>query len=248
MDLTHFLYAILSGLLPPLLWLGFWLREDNLHPNPRRVIFGCFLMGMGAVLLSLILQLSFDPFIHSIALQFNYSDDATKYVIFAAIEEMAKFLAAYIVAFHAIEMDEPVDAMIYLITVALGFAALENTLFVMKSYYAGTVFIGDVTQAVSTGNMRFIGATLLHVVASSCVGIAIGLNFYKPKIMRFVFGIVGLTAGIALHSTFNLSIIKTMVGDTTGTLKVFAWVWCSVIILLVCFEEVKAVKPKIKQA
>ncbi len=248
MDLTHFLYAILSGLLPPLLWLAFWLREDNLHPNPRRIIFGCFLMGMGAVLFSLILQLSFDPYIHAIAAYFNYSDGETKYVIFAAIEEGAKFLAAYIVAFHAIDMDEPIDAMIYLITVALGFAALENTLFVMKSYYSGAIFIGDVTQAISTGNMRFIGATLLHVVSSSCVGIAIGLNFYRAKIVRFFFGIIGLGLGIALHSTFNLSIIKTMIGDTTGTLKVFAWVWCSVIILLICFEEVKAVKPKAKRA
>lgn len=246
MDVTHFLYALLSGIIPPLLWLWFWLREDNLHPEPRRLIFGCFLMGMGAVVLALILQTLINPFVHDIHFLnylYDFSDEQKRYILFAATEEISKFLAAYIVAFHAAEMDEPVDALMYLITVALGFAALENTLFVMKSYYnINQVFVGDVTQALSTGNMRFIGASLLHLVSSACIGVMIGLNFYRAKIVQFVMGLVGLVGAIALHSVFNLSIIKVMSDDALGTLKIFSWVWGAAIVLLIAFEEVKGLK------
>ena len=145
-------------------------------------------------------------------------------------------------------MDEPIDALMYLITVALGFAALENTLFVIKSYYdINQVFVGDVTQAITTGNMRFIGASLLHLVSSACIGIMIGLNYYKPKMTRFFMGLIGLILAVALHSFFNLSIIKTITGDTLGTLKVFGWIWGAAIVLLIFFEEVKAVRPKNRQ-
>ena len=40
------LFALFGGILPALLWLIFWLREDRLHPEPRRFILYVFLTGM----------------------------------------------------------------------------------------------------------------------------------------------------------------------------------------------------------
>ncbi|NDE68402.1 PrsW family intramembrane metalloprotease, partial [bacterium] len=137
--------------------------------------------------------------------------------------------------FHSPDLDEPIDPLVYLITVALGFAALENTLFIM-----GTIQTGDIAQTIITGNMRFIGATLLHVLASSCVGIMLGFVFYRSHITRFLAGLVGLCAGIALHAYFNLSIIST---STVGALKIFGTIWIGVVLLFMAFEEIKGVQP-----
>ena len=80
------------------------------------------------------------------------------------------------VALHSVHNKEPIDAMIYCIVVALGFAALENTFFIMDP-----LLNGEVTKGLLTGNMRFIGSTLVHIVSSASIGFA-ALGLLKMKI------------------------------------------------------------------
>jgi hypothetical protein len=53
--------------------------------------------------------------------------------------------------------------------------------------------------------------------------------------------LAGVAGAIAIHTGFNLSIINASASDT---LKTFGWIWGAVVILIVLFEEVKAVKPR----
>jgi RsiW-degrading membrane proteinase PrsW (M82 family) len=228
MDFTIIAYALLSGILPALLWLWFWLKEDNLHPEPRSLLIGSFIAGMIVVVFAIFLE----KFIADLV-----SDETARYILWAAVEELVKFLAVAIIALSTSNIDEPVDAMIYCITVALGFAAIENTLFIL-----GQLNAGEITKGVITGNMRFIGATLVHVVSSALIGLMIGISFYKDVFIKTISVIFGVILAVALHSAFNLSIINA---TGSNTLKIFGWVWCSVVILLIVFEEVKAIKPKI---
>src|SRR3989344_2100149 len=50
--------ALLGGVLPALFWLWFWLREDRLHPEPRRIILECFVLGGAGAFLALVLEKS----------------------------------------------------------------------------------------------------------------------------------------------------------------------------------------------
>jgi RsiW-degrading membrane proteinase PrsW (M82 family) len=165
------------------------------------------------------------------------SDENIRYILWAGIEEIVKFFAVGIIALGTTSIDEPIDAMIYGITVALGFAAIENTLFVFSQLNTG-----EITKSIITGNMRFLGATLVHVVSSASIGLMIGISFYKDIFVKTISVIFGVILAVALHSAFNLSIINA---TGSNTLKIFGWVWCSVVILLIIFEEVKAIKPKI---
>lgn len=220
-------YALLAGILPAVLWLLFWLREDNLHPEPRSLLFGSFIAGMIVVLVAVV----FEKYIAEIVANEQY-----RYIAWAAIEEVTKFIAVAVIALRSKNMDEPVDAMIYCITVALGFAALENALFILSPLDSG-----DITRTIITGNMRFIGATLVHTVSSAMIGFMIGLSFYKNSFLRAMSVVFGVILAIVLHASFNLSIINETV---TNTLKVFGWVWLAVVILIILFEEVKGIKPK----
>ena len=49
-------YAFIGGLLPPLIWLYFLLKEDASHPEPRVLIALTFIGGMAAVPLALPLE------------------------------------------------------------------------------------------------------------------------------------------------------------------------------------------------
>ena len=115
------LYALLGGFIPTLLWLWFWRKED-IHPEPRRLILLAFVMGMLTI-----------PFVIPIQ---KYTatifSGGLLVLIWAAIEEILKFSFAYFSVLRHKEMNEPIDEVIYMITIALGFAALENALFKRK--------------------------------------------------------------------------------------------------------------------
>ncbi len=225
MNATLFIYALIAGLLPSLIWLFFWLREDA-NAEPRPLIAACFIGGMLAVVAAVFAE----KYIAEII-----ADPAYRYTLWAAFEEVAKFVAVALIALHSNNNDEPIDAMIYCIVVALGFAALENTLFIM-----GPLAGGEVSRGIITGNMRFVGATLVHVVSTATIGFALGWASYRSSAVKLIALVIGLGGAIAIHAAFNLSIVT---GGSNDTLRAFGWIWGAVVILIVLFEEVKAVRP-----
>ena len=231
MNLETICYALLSGILPALLWLWFWVKEDNLHPEPKRMIALTFIAGALSVIIALIIE----KFIMDTLPGDQF--ETIRYVLWATTEEVVKIIVVTIIALSSHEMDEPIDAMIYCITIALGFSALENALFVFSNFTSGKLIEG-----VITGNLRFIGASLVHIISSASIGFMIGLSFYKGIFTKSIAVIIGVILAIALHTTFNLSIIR--ITTATDTLKVFGWVWGAIVILLILFEEIKVVKPK----
>lgn len=228
MSATALLYALLSGILPSFIWLFFWLREDHQHPEPRSLLFACFFGGMLAVGAAAFAE----KYIADI-----YSDPTIRYALWAAVEEILKFIVIAIIGLRSLYNDEPIDAMVYCIVVAIGFAALENTLFILDPL-AG----GEIARSIVTGNMRFMGATLLHIVSSATIGFCIGYFFYHGRVVKIIAAIVGLCGAIAIHTAFNLSIVDASAGDT---LRTFSWIWGAVVILIILFEEIKVVRPRL---
>lgn len=217
-----FFLALGGGFLPALFWLWFWLKEDP-HPEPRKILFLTFFSGMAAV--GLVLAFEY--------LTSLYLRGAALLLIWALIEESFKYLAAWKVALTRPSFDEPIDALVYLITAALGFASLENVLFMLKSFAGAGLLSGFIT-----GNLRFIGATLLHTTCSAIVGASIAFSFFHKEKMRYnVIG--GITLATVLHFIFNYFIIK---GNGENLLRVFIPLWLGIIIIIFIFEKVKRIK------
>jgi len=226
---TNIIYAFVGGILPALVWLIFWLREDRKSPEPRGLILKTFLLGMGGVLLIALVALIFEK--EASRIVDNMALPAI--ILLASIEEGLKFLAGYFGGIRSVEDNEPVDPLIYMITAALGFVALENTLFIL-----GPMIDGNVLESLVTGHMRFIGASLLHIVSSGFVGMALAFSFYKSLPRKFITTILGLMVAIAFHTFFNI-VILTFKGSG-ATLSAIA-VWTGVIFLLWAFERAKAI-------
>ena len=226
-------FAFVGGLLPALLWLWFWLREDS-NPEPRRVLLLTFVAGMMVAMVALFLEQGAN------ALITKWLDFLPKWLflpillfVWAAIEEILKYIAARRAALRLPSFDEPVDALIYLITAALGFAALENILFLLKVFGGHGMLAGLIT-----GNLRFLGATLLHVVSSAIVGASVAFSFFhKEKLIRNVLG--GLLFATILHTLFNFFIIN---GGDTNLFKILIPLWLAVVILFFIFEKIKGLK------
>lgn len=238
--------ALLGGVLPAIFWLWFWLKEDLLHPEPRSLIILSFMVGMLATGIAyplekcIAIQVGIDPNyqILSKICRWMYINggDLTLLSIWAFIEETLKFGGIYVVALRTKFFDEPIDGVIYLMTIALGFAALENTMFLFNP-----LGDGDAIATILLGNYRFIGATLLHVAASGIVGVALALSFYETRREREIVGFCGLVLAILLHIIFNFSII---VSKGSFLNEIFIALWTLIVgILLVC-EKIKRMAPR----
>lgn len=216
------LYAFLGGILPAMIWLYFLLKEDSRCPEPRSMITLALAAGMLSVPLVLPLER-----LAILALPAGIP----VILAWAMIEETVKYGLAALVVLWRKDVNESVDLVIYMLTVALGFAALENMLFLIAPFSGGHIFEG-----LLTGNLRFVGSTLLHVIASSTIGFALGFSFKMRKSIRTVFASVGLILAISLHALFNFLIID---GNGSYTLFAFFIVWSGAVIFFALFELLK---------
>jgi RsiW-degrading membrane proteinase PrsW (M82 family) len=220
--LTTLGYACIGGLLPSFVWLYFLLKEDATHPEPKKLLVLTFIAGMIAVPLVLPLE------------QYAKAAFASNFSVITAwalIEETLKYVAAAALILWRPAVDEAPDYVIYMITVALGFAALENMLFLITPI-AG----GHVAESFSTGDVRFLGSTLLHVVASAAIGFTLAFSTKYHPAGRMMMAALGLILATALHTAFNLLIINQ--GASTA-LAAFFLVWTIALVFFAAFEVLK---------
>ncbi len=153
------------------------------------------------------------------------------------IEESLKFLLTYNICLRRKVNDEPIDASIYMLTSALGFAAVETALII-----SSPLAHGHLMDSFMAGNFRSIGPMLIHLISSAMLGIFMGLAFYKSRIKKFFYFITGFVLAVILHGLFNFFIV---LNDTTHNMSFF-WMacfgaWIFMIILLAFFERIKKV-------
>ncbi len=213
--------ALLGGILPSLLWLWFWLKEDEKKPEPKGLLAGVFFLGMISVVIAVPIQ----QFVRSI-----FHSYASDIILWATIEEIVKFLAV-VVMIRKSYFDEPLDWPIYLITAALGFAALENAMFLIKP-----LALGQSTVSLLTGQLRFLGSTLLHTVSSGIFGVFLGLAFGSTKAKKRLYFFIGLFLAITLHSVFNFFIM----GEAGNEIfRALGFLWISAVVVMLLFEKVR---------
>ncbi len=208
-----YLFYILFGVLPSLVWLLFYLRKD-VHPEPKRMILRVFFWGMLAALPAILIELGISDFLNkfapSLIIKIVYW-----FLGVAFVEEFLKYLVVREKVLKNPEFDEPVDAMIYMIIAALGFAALENILI----FLSPDVFFLSLNETLILVIFRFISATFLHALCSAIVGYFLALSFFYPVRNNISNGVekkgglksitMGLGISTFLHGLYNFSIMET---------------------------------------
>jgi RsiW-degrading membrane proteinase PrsW (M82 family) len=220
---TNVVGALLGGILPALVWLWFWLKEDKAHPEPKRIIFLAFVFGMLGVPFAVLFEKLAYNQIHVITF--------TLFLSWAIIEELVKYFAAILSGLRSKYFDEPIDAVMYLISSALGFAALENVFFIFSS-----IVNGGFADAFVTGQLRFVGASVLHITTSALVGFSIAFALCEPKWKKWLYHFFGLLTAISLHTAFNYLIL---INNGKYLLEIFGLLWLVIILIIILFEKIK---------
>ena len=234
---------ILFGVLPSLIWLFYYLRKD-LHPEPKRMILKIFLYGAFITIPVFFIQVGLSGLLRqlqSFALfaSFPLLIEMIKwFLIIAFTEELFKYLVVKSAILNNSELDEPLDIMLYMVVAALGFAAVENILYLvlpLDNMPFDVVF--QTTATISF--IRFVGATFLHTLCSALVGYFLALSSLRQK-RHGTFITIGLALATLLHGLYNISIItlKSPLNFIIPSMVIFALA----IFIFYDFDEIKKVK------
>ncbi len=226
--IIEYLLVFLLGLLPSLVWLIFFEIEEAERAEPFKDILFAFIVGSVTTFAALVVQLGAVKMLPFIGIT---PHDVYGVTLFATIEEVLKFLAVFFLIAKRPSFREPLSAMIYMITVALGFAAVENIASLINN--GGPIEAIASAKSIEVVVLRFLGATLLHSVASGIVGFHWAVGWVRGRLLWF-----HITAGIIiaslLHAVFNYLILTT--GPASWAL---AFVATIAFFVLIDFEELR---------
>lgn len=195
-----YLLYIPIAVLPSLIWLFWYLRRDK-HPEPRSMIIRIFIWGMLIAFPAMLIENTTIEALKPISLPSLPYTLILYFIGVAVTEEMLKFFVVYFrVIRRTHELNEPVDAMIYMIVAALGFAAIENI------FLLTPLFDKDFLSTLGITFSRFIGATLLHALASAIIGYYLALSLFRSY-KKFSPLVYGFMLAILLHGIYNILII-----------------------------------------
>jgi len=232
--LKHMIYfsLLVFAILPSLIWLLYYLKKD-IRSEPKHLIVYVFLTGALFAVVGYFFQLTMGrilpPFAENISFFAALYLPFYKFVIIAFSEEFLKYLAFFFTIRDHPELDEPLDFVIYMITAALGFAALENIIYLSSA--------PDIMEMARFSAVRFVSGTFLHALASGILGVFLA---YSCKLNKKYLVIYGLIFVSGLHGIYNL--LAQRITETSGILFVFTFLFVCAIVLSVFIEKLKKMK------
>lgn len=133
------LFLVAAALLPPLVLLGVVYRMDRLEREPPALLAGLFLRGVLAMFPILILELLASQFVDFFYWQPLVYLFLTYFVIPGFVEEGVKFRVLRRRTWNEPNFNYRFDGVVYAVFVSLGFAAVENVLYVLTSGFSTAV-------------------------------------------------------------------------------------------------------------
>ena len=161
--------------------------KDRHEREPVSLLIKSFLLGIVAVVVTFMISFPLDMFVPTDEQDFT-QQAVHAFILVALVEEFSKFLFVRGVLYHDAHFNEPFDGIVYSVMVSMGFATLENILYVSQ---------GGVTTAI----LRMFTAVPAHATFAVLMGYYIGKAKFHAG--RAPWSWVGLIAATAFHGAYD---------------------------------------------
>lgn len=196
-------FGVVLAALPvaPLIATYLWL--DRYEPEPKQLL----LLGLGwgafvATSAALFLQ-AFDAF------AFGSSEAVQSVLVAPVTEEAAKGLfILLLLIYRRAELDGVLDGIVYAGMVGIGFAFMENILYLSQAYIGTDDHVGGIEDAVFLFVVRGIFSPFAHPFFTAFFGVGIGIAVgSRSKVVRVVAPLVGYLLAVGAHALWNASML-----------------------------------------
>jgi RsiW-degrading membrane proteinase PrsW (M82 family) len=185
------LISFLLAAAPAVGILIYYYRQDRAKPEPKGLVLRVFLLGVLSTAVAVPLELlvsTFDAFFARSPLLY-YLFKA--FIVAALVEEYLKMTVVRLAVYRNVNFDEIMDGVLYTVVASLGFACMENVLYVL----GGTLW---------TALLRAFTAIPLHATASGLMGYYIGrAKFASSEIEERELFRHGLWTAVGFHGSYN---------------------------------------------
>lgn len=196
------------ALAPGLFWLWYFYKRDVYEPEPLSLLTKLFFLGMAATVLAWLLE----------TLASQVVGELVFFILTVpVIEESVKFFMVYQFAYKNREFDEPMDGIVYATAAALGFATLENALYILD--------LSSLSSILITGIFRAVLTVPGHALFGIFWGYGLGIAKFRPPGKRGAIIIGSLLLGIAVHGTFNFLLDQSYPGFAILILVIIPLIW-----------------------
>lgn len=197
--------ALVLAIIPSAVILRYFVRSDA-FPEPRRAIAITFAWGVGsivpAVIVAILLIFTLDATVWD-SLTNPWARGAMIAFFGAAIpEELFKFAVLYFYCRRLGDFDEPMDGIVYGVTASLGFATLENVLYVVD---------GGLGVAIARAFTAVPGHAMLGVI----MGLYFGLAHFEGQGRQLLLWGAYLLP-VIFHGLYNTVLIAPEEGAAAG--------------------------------
>lgn len=204
---------------PALLLLRYYYRQDRERPEPKGLIVRVFLLGIVAAFVAIPLELLMSVF-QQLFVDFPLLTALFKaFVVAALVEEYLKLAIVRLFVYRNRHFDEIMDGVVYTVVASLGFACMENILYVMG---------GSMWTALT----RAVTAIPLHATASGLMGYFVGRAKFAPTPQAEKALInKGLRIAIFIHGTYDFLLFSVPMFGTLPLLGIIPLIITAFLVL-----------------
>ena len=219
--------TLLITILPSLLIVAFFVKSDR-FPEPTSQIIKIFMFGIFLCIPAFYINTALDEIYSNT----NISEALIRSFLSAApVEEVLKFTVLYSLVYKMKDFNEPIDGIVYGVSVSLGFATLENIYYV----YVLSDYFGTTSQGLAI--LRSFSAIPAHGI----FGATMGYFFMKYTFIKKENNLaLCMIVPILLHGAYNY--FASSIFIISLLIVIVSW-----IILLKNFSRLKKSQKKKKR-
>lgn len=221
-------YILLLAFIPIFVIAVYIYKRDKFNKEPLKELLKAFAAGMFSAVVVILIHEILD--LSGVDIETNVFLRA--FVSAAVIEECSKFFFFYKLFWNNPNFDERFDGIVYAVYVSLGFAFVENVLYIYQ----------DVGQAVSIARARAFFAVPAHTLFAIAMGYGAGIARFSRK-RASLYLVSGLIWAILLHGIYDFLLMYSnelaSVNETFSAFIVMLFYIFVIIMWVVGFRRMK---------
>ena len=175
------------GIAPGIIWLLYFFIANRNEAKSFETVFRVFVWSAAFTIPAAILEHALDATLKKATLPESLF---ASFVLIAPIEEFFKLLAVWVGAYRRSDFRGPMDGLIYALTAALGFVAIENALYTLR---LGPEILWS----------RLLYSTPAHLLFSAVWGYSLGVARFVPSGEIWII-LRGFLVSVLFHGSYNL--------------------------------------------